>query len=137
MDKIMKMNSRKRQLVTHTIAESSRIQTKKFFVRENIKKQLLKEREEVSIHPLILFLVLTSFNLASLCILRNCLTKERVEIESSRTRILLVPSILVANSRTRRKASLIKLGVPVTSVNKQSRSSGPSLPQIAATIECS
>ena len=59
MDKIMKMNRRKRQLVTHTIAESSRIQTKKFFVRENIKKQLLKEREEVSIHPLILFLLLT------------------------------------------------------------------------------
>ena len=51
MDKIMKMNRRKRQLVTHTIAESSRIQTKKFFVRENIKKQLLKEREEVSLHP--------------------------------------------------------------------------------------
>ena len=50
MDKIMKMNRRKRQLVTHTIAESSRIQTKKFFVRENIKKQLLKEREEVSLH---------------------------------------------------------------------------------------
>ena len=50
MDKIMKMNRRKRQLVTGTIAESSRIQTKKFFVRENIKKQLLKEREEVSRH---------------------------------------------------------------------------------------
>lgn len=47
----MKMNSRKRQLVTSTIAESSRIQTKKFFVRENIKKQLLKERDEVSWLP--------------------------------------------------------------------------------------
>ena len=34
--------------MTGTIAESSRIQTKKFFVRENIKKQLLKERDEVS-----------------------------------------------------------------------------------------
>lgn len=77
----MRMNRRKRQLVTGTIAESSRIQTKKFFVRENIKKQLLKEREEVSCHPIHISLIIFKLTVVFLVLIRNLRRKGQAGIE--------------------------------------------------------
>ncbi|CDW86240.1 UNKNOWN [Stylonychia lemnae] len=44
-DNLKKKDEEKRKLLTKTIADSSRIQTQKFFQRENIKQQMLKERD--------------------------------------------------------------------------------------------
>eukprot|EP00347_Sterkiella_histriomuscorum_P022839 403336955 len=45
-DNLKRKGEDKRRILTKTIADSSRIQTNKFFERENIKQQILKERDQ-------------------------------------------------------------------------------------------